>query len=305
MPRDPYDVLGVPKKASEAEIKEGLPHACQEASSRHPRERSQGGEEVPGDQRRLRDRRRQGKARPIRPRRDRCRRPAQGFDPGAQGHRGFRPGAASGPRGFRWSTSEETFDADDILSDLFGGGGRRGKQPRKGEDLQFSTTVTLEEAAHGATRRVVLGDGRQVEARVPAGVKDGQVIRLRGQGVPGHRGGPSGDALISVNIAPHPSIQREGRDLKMDLPITLKEAVLGGKVTVPTLSGSITLTVPANSNTGKTLRLKGKGLPGSGSEPAGDLYIRLVVALPDTPDAKLDAFAKGWNADYDPRAKLK
>src|SRR6202008_2010701 len=109
------------------------------------------------------------------------------------------------------------------------------------------------------------------------GVKDGQVIRLRGQGVAGHLGGPPGDALVSVKIAPPPPTPREGRDLKMDLPITLKEAVLGGKVTVPTLSGSITLTVPANSNTGKTLRLKNKGLPGAGGEPAGGRLGRCPV----------------------------
>ena len=311
MARDPYDVLGVPKKASEAEIKKAFRSL---AKKHHPDthgndpgavkkfQEVNAAYEIVGDK--------EKRAQYDRGEIDAAGQP-RGFDPGAQGYGGFRPGpgrgAGPGPGGFRWSTSEEAFDADDILSDLFGGlgGGRRGKQPRKGEDLQFSTTVTLEEAAHGTTRRVVLGDGRQVEARIPSGVKDGQVIRLRGQGGAGHGGGPPGDALISVNIAPHPRIQREGRDLKMDLPITLKEAVLGGKVTVPTLSGSITLTVPANSNTGKTLRLKNKGLPGAGGEPAGDLYVRLVVTLPDTPDPKLEAFAKGWNADYDPRARLK
>jgi DnaJ-class molecular chaperone len=144
-----------------------------------------------------------------------------------------------------------------------------------------------------------------VEVKIPAGAKDGQTIRLRGQGVPGRRGGPAGDALITVQLALHPRFQRDGRDLRLELPITLQEAVLGGKVTVPTLSGPVALTVPANSNTGATLRLKGKGLPGQGGDPAGDLYVRLAVALPDARDPGLEAFAREWQVRYDPRARLK
>lgn len=316
MARDPYEVLGVSKKASEAEIKKAFrtlakkyhpdshgndPNAVkkfQEANTAY---------EIVGDK----EKRVQFDRGEI----DANGQP-RGFDPGAQGYGGgFHPRGAgagaggAGPGGFRWSTSEEGgFDAEDILSDLFGGLGGRGranKQPRKGEDLQFTTTVTLEEAVQGGTRRVVLGDGRQVEVRIPPGVKDGQVIRLRGQGMGGRKGGPPGDAMITVNIAPHPRIHREGKDLRMDIPITLQEAVLGGKIEVPTLSGSVAVTVPPHSNSGKTLRLKGKGLPASGSDQAGDLYIKLVIALPETTDAKLEAFAKGWNADYDPRAKLR
>jgi DnaJ-class molecular chaperone len=142
--------------------------------------------------------------------------------------------------------------------------------------------------------------------RIPPGVKEGQQIRLRGQGTPGERGGPPGDALISISIAPHPYLQLDGRDLRMDLPITLKEATQGAKITVPTLSGSITLTVPPHSNSFKVLRLKGKGLPPTtNSDQGGDLYIRLIVTLPEPPDAKLDAFIRSWDTTYDPREKLK
>ena len=311
MARDPYDVLGVSKKASEAEIKKAFRTLAKkyhpdthsgDASAVKKFQEVNAAYEIVGDK--------EKRAQFDRGEIDANGQP-KGFEPGAQGYGGYHPGAGArsgaGPGGFRWTTSEEGFDAEDILSDLFGGlGGRRNsKQPRKGEDIQFSTTVTLEEAAQGGTRRIVLGDGRQVEVRIPPGVKDGQVIRLRGQGMEGRRGGPPGDALITVTIAPHGRIQREGKDLRMDLPITLKEAVLGGKVTVPTLSGPITLTIPPNSNSGKTLRLKGKGLPGAGSEAAGDLYVRLAVTLPEAPDAKLEAFVKGWTTDYDPRAKLK
>ncbi len=115
----------------------------------------------------------------------------------------------------------------------------------------------------------------------PPGVKDGQQIRLRGQGAPGERGGPPGDALIEIAVAPHPFFERDGRDLRMDLPISLKEAILGAKVPVPTLTGPVAVTVPPHSNSGRVLRLKGKGLPGPGGEAAGDLYARLLVALPE------------------------
>ena len=111
--------------------------------------------------------------------------------------------------------------------------------------------------------------------------------------------------LLSVTVAPHPFFTRDGNDLKMDLPITLKEATLGGKVPVPTLTGTVQLTIPAGSNSGSTLRLKGKGIPAHGGEPAGDLYVKLVVSLPDKSDPELKKFVESWDAVYDPRAKLR
>ncbi len=139
--------------------------------------------------------------------------------------------------------------------------------------------------------------------RIPAGIKEGQQIRLRGQGGPGRNGGPSGDVLATISVAAHPWLTRDGNNLKMDLPITLKEAVLGGSVTVPTLTGPVSLKVPAGSNTGATLRLKGKGI--AVKPNPGDLYVRLVVMLPEKDDAALKKFAEGWGTSYDPRAKLK
>jgi DnaJ-class molecular chaperone len=147
---------------------------------------------------------------------------------------------------------------------------------------------------------VVLADGRQLEVANSPGVKDGQQIRLRGQGAPGERGGPPGDALITVTIAPHPYLERDGRDLRMDLPVTLKEALTGAKVPVPTLSGPVTLTVPPHSNSGRVLRLKAKGLPGTGGESAGDLYVRLVVDAARDLRSKLDAFAQSWDNSLRP-----
>jgi DnaJ-class molecular chaperone len=187
-----------------------------------------------------------------------------------------------------------------------GGLGERGRgraQPRAGQDFDVLTTVSFEEAANGGTRRVVLPNGEQIDVRIPAGLKDGQQIRLKGRGGAGRAGGPAGDVMIHVTVAPHPYFTREGRDLKIDLPVSLKEAVLGAKVPVRTLSGSVSLSIPPNTNSGKVLRLKGKGIPAQGKEPAGDLYVRLIVTLPDGEDADLKKFAENWRASYDPRAK--
>ena len=161
----------------------------------------------------------------------------------------------------------------------------------------------------GGTRRIVLTNGEQIDVKIPAGVKDGQQIRAKGRGGAGRHGGPNGDVLIQVSVAPHPYLSRDGNDLRMDLPVTLKEAVLGAKVPVPTLSGTVNLSVPAGANSGTVLRLKGKGVPAHGaggkSQPAGDLYVRLVVALPDKPDQALKSFAEGWQSSFDPRARMK
>ena len=319
--RDPYDVLGVTKKASEAEIKKAFRNL---AKKHHPDTHANDPKavkrfqeisaayEIIGDK----DKRAQYDRGEI----DEAGQPkgfAQGH-PGAggfeQGFQGFRSrGGGAGPQGFdfHWTPGEggEGVNAEDIFADLLGGlgggGSKRRNQPRRGADVQLQTTVSLQEAALGGVRRVVLADGRQLEVRIPPGVKDGQQIRLRGQGAPGERGGPPGDALISIAIGPHPYLERDGRDLRMDLPVSLKEAVLGAKIPAPTLTGPVTLTVPPHSNSGRVLRLKGKGMPGTGGESAGDLYVRLVVTLPDAADAKLDAFAKSWDNNYEPRAKLK
>jgi DnaJ-class molecular chaperone len=301
--RDPYDVLGVPKKASEAEIKKAFRtlakkhHPDTHANDPKAVKRFQeinSAYEILGDK----DKRAQFDRGEI----DGAGQ-AKGFDPraGFGGFRGRPPGGpGKGPGGFdfQWSGGSGDsggFSAEDIFADILGGfgGNKRRNQSKKGVDIQLATTVSLQEAAQGGMRRVVLGDGRQLEVRIPAGVQDGQQIRLRGQGAQGDRGGPPGDALIAIEIAPHPYLEREGRDLKMDLPITLKEATLGAKVPVPTLTGEVNLTVPPHSNSGRVLRLKGKGLPSGGTDPAGDLYIRLVVTLPEAADPKLDAFIKG------------
>ncbi|HEY0301697.1 MAG TPA: J domain-containing protein, partial [Rhizomicrobium sp.] len=240
----------------------------------------------------------------------------RGFDP-RQGGGGFHPGGPFGGGGgardfhFTWDsaggdTQQEGFQAEDLFSSLFGGGsarGRRGaRQPARGEDFTVATTISFDEAAKGGTRRVMVPNGEQIDVKIPPGVKEGQQVRVKGRGGAGRNGGPPGDILIDIRIAPHPSMSREGNDIRMELPVTLKEAVLGGKVPVATLTGTVVLNVPAGSNSGTTLRLKGKGIQPAGAA-AGDLYVKLVVSLPERPDAELTKFAEGWKAEYDPRAK--
>jgi DnaJ-class molecular chaperone len=312
--RDPYDVLGVSKSASEAEIKKAFrslakkhhpdTHAGDTAAQKRFQEIS-AAYDIVGDK--------EKRAKFDRGEIDAGGNP-RGFDPRAHGYEG---GPRGGPRDFHftWNNQDgetaEGFRAEDIFADLFGGGGRRGRrqQPRQGESYEIAVTVSFEEAARGGSRRIQMPEGREVDVRIPPGLRDGQQIRLKGQGGQGRNGGPSGDVLLTVSVAPHHYFTRDGNDLRLELPVTLQEAVLGGKVTVPTLTGPVSLSVPANSNSGSVLRLKGKGIPARGStgggEAAGDLYVKLVVSLPDKPDADLRQFAEGWKTSYDPRAKLR
>jgi len=160
------------------------------------------------------------------------------------------------------------------------------------------------EAVNGATQRVTLPDGRTLDVTVPPGASDGQVLRLRGKGGPGFGGGPAGDAYVELEVRPHHQFRREGDDIRLALPISLAEAVLGGKVEVPTPTGPVTMTVPKGANTGKVLRLRGKGVPRpDGSR--GDLYVELQVMLPQN-DPELEAFVRNWSAGraYNPRRMM-
>ncbi|MEY4707910.1 MAG: hypothetical protein RJB58_1633 [Pseudomonadota bacterium] len=319
---DPYKILGVPKNASEADVKKAFrtlakkhhpdKHAGDAAAQKRFQEIS-GAYDILGDK----EKRAQFDAGAI----GADGNPSSGaygagggFDPRRGGFRQGHPFGSGGgdPRagGFKFSFDQAPGGAagfEDIFADLMGGGDRRRSQPRaaKGEDFSAAVTVSFAEAASGGTRRIVLQNGEQLDVKIPVGVKDGQVVRVKGRGGAGLGGGPNGDILLSVSVAAHPSLTRDGNDIRTDLAVTLKEAVLGGKVPVPTLTGVVSLSVPPNSNTGTILRLKGKGIGAHGTTPAGDLYVRLVVTLPDKPDETLHEFLKGWPGDYDPRAKTR
>ncbi len=188
-------------------------------------------------------------------------------------------------------------DMDDIFSDLFGD--KRGAAI-PGGDKRYRLTVTFVEAANGVAKRVTMPDGQELEVKIPAGLQDGQVLRLKGKGKPGLNGGPAGNALITVTVAPHPHFTRDGNDIHLTLPVTLAEALTGGKVSTPTLTGRVTLTVPPHSNTGTRLRLKGKGINGA------DQYVTLAVHLPPVPDEALEKCVGQWEKShpYTPRAGM-
>ncbi|HET7085082.1 MAG TPA: J domain-containing protein [Rhizomicrobium sp.] len=315
--KDPYEVLGVAKTASEAEIKKSFRnlakkhHPDKHAGDAGAQKRFQeisAAYDILGDK----DKRAQFDAGAIGPDGN-----PRGFDPRQGGFRQGHPfgsgfGGGPGAREFHFSFDEMPGGGagggfEDLFADLMGGrrGAKGAARNAKGEDFSAAVTVSFEEAANGGTRRVVLQNGEQIDVKIPAGVKDAQVVRVKGRGGAGRGGAPSGDILMTVAVAPHPFMTRDGNDIRMDLPVTLKEAVLGGKVPVPTLSGTVALSVPPNSNSGTTLRLKGKGIAAHGSDAAGDLYVRLVISLPDKPDESLNSFAQGWGASYDPRSKLR
>jgi len=198
-------------------------------------------------------------------------------------------------------------DMGDMFSQMFGGGDPRGgfQQATKGQDQRYNMKVGFTEAALGADKQIHLADGSAVNVRIPKAVESGQTIRLQGKGYAGQNGGPAGDALIEVKVGPHPVFSRDGLDIEVVLPITLYEATLGGKVEVPTLHGAVGLKVPAGTNSGKVLRLKGRGV--EKGRMKGDQLVRLQIHLPKKVDEKLEDFMKDMQetAAYNPREKMK
>ncbi len=328
--RDPYEVLGVSKGANEADVKSAYRRLAKklhpDANKHDPKAASRFAElnaayEIVGDsdKRKAFDRGEidaEGKPR------------FQGFEgfgaqPGGGAH---GPGGAHfesfsfGPDGFRRSTAGGAGAGggagfEDLLRGMFGGraGGGRGHgtqfetedfgAPAGGQDLHASLTITLGDAAKGTKTRVHLPTGKDVEVKIPAGIASGQQIRLKGQGWPS-ASGRAGDALITINVAPHPLFKPDGADLRLELPITLYEAVLGAKVRVPTLDGAVELAIPAGTNSGRTFRLKGKGLKAKGG--AGDLLATVRVVLPEHIDDEFKELMKKWRdaKPYDPREEL-
>ena len=227
---------------------------------------------------------------------------------------GARPGGAGGDfDGFQGGFAGDTADLSDLFEGLFGGAdrGRRGgggfggfrqraRAPQKGADIAYRLTVPFVDAATLKPQRITLADGKTIDLKLPNGVEEGTRIRLAGKGEQGP-GGP-GDGLVTISIAGHPFYRRDGNDIRMDLPVTLKEAVLGAKVKVPTPDGPVMLTVPKGSSSGKVLRIKGRGFTGKGGK-RGDQLLNLEVNLP-AGNPELEAFAEGWKDGGNPRASL-
>jgi DnaJ-class molecular chaperone len=309
--RDPYEVLGVAKTASAADIKSAFRKLAKKYhpdQSKEPKAKERFAEvgsayEILGD-----DKKRGAFDRGEIDAEGKPRAPQfEGFgfgrQPGGGGRGEFRNfGFDFGGAGF--SAESGSIDPD-ILSELFGAGRARTRsQPTRGEDIGVSVAVPLATIAHGGSVRVALPTGRTLDVTVPAGIEEGKSIRLRGQGNPSHRGGSPGDVIVTVRYAPHSLFKVEGRDLRLDLPITLYEAILGARVRAPTLSGEVEVSVAPGANGGRVLRLRGKGLPAVGEQAAGDLLATLRIVLPNEPDAELTALMRKMRDQkpYQPRS---
>ena len=246
--------------------------------------------------------------------------PKMPFGAGFGGHPGGGPGAHPGQGGFNgFPGGFETGGAAD-LSDLFeglfntagasrgrggssggfGGFRQRTRSPQKGADISYRLKVPFVDAATLQPQRITLADGKTIDLKLPKGVEDGTRIRLGGKGEEGPGG--RGDAIVTISIAPHHFYTRDGSDIRLTLPVTLKEAVLGAKVKVPTPVGPVMLTVPKGSTSGKVLRLKGRGFTDKGGK-RGDQLVTLEIDLP-AGDAELEAFAERWSGGGNPRASL-
>ena len=184
----------------------------------------------------------------------------------------------------------------------FGGGG----YSASGADARYTLEVPFLDAARGSETRITLPDGQSLAVKIPQGLEDGQTLRLRGKGAPGFGGGPAGDALVTVRVQAHPVFRREGEDILLTLPISFDEAILGGKVIVPTIDGPVGLTIPAGASSGRILRLRGRGVARAGREAKGDQRVELKLVVPKDRDPALDDFLTEWRKGraFDPRADL-
>jgi DnaJ-class molecular chaperone len=300
---DPYNVLGVPRDASQDDIRKAYRRL---AKKNHP-DLNPGNEhaenrfkEISAAYNILGNEEKRARFDKGEIDESGAERPEQPFyRQSAEGEPGFKY--------YQWSSGGRDEDMGDIFADLFrdsrAGRGERCGFPIPGSDIHYTLTVDFLDALNGAKRTVTMPDGAQLAITIPAGLKDGQTLRLRGKGQPGLNGGEPGDALVTINVRDHPVFQRDGDTIRSVLDITLNEALSGGKIRAETVSGVVNVTVPKNANTGRTLRLRGKGVMNRSTGKRGDHMIELRIKLPEQPDEELRELISDWEAKhpYDPR----
>jgi DnaJ-class molecular chaperone len=302
--RDPYEILGLDRSADEAAIKA----AYRKLAKRHHPDLHPGDKKAADRFSELNNANDLLSDPERRARFDRGEIDAEGHEVPPRGpfYRDFRGGPGSGPGGGpggthggdRYSGAQGEsagFTEDDIASFFarhFNARGEGANVRMPGADLNYALTLGFLDAANGTSRRVQMPDGRALDVKIPAGIDDGHIIRLKGQGRPGLNGGPPGDALIEVAVAPHPFLRRSGDDVIVALPVTLKEAVLGASISVPTIKGHVRLTIPPGSGDGTRLRLRGRGIR------EGHQYVELKIAVPPGEEPALAEFLRGWTPSH-------
>jgi len=312
MARNPYEVLGVARDASEDDIR----RAYRRLAKQHHPDLNPGNKEAEARFKEISAANELLSDAAKRARFDRGDIDETGAEkPQYQpNYRGF----AEGADGAKYYTSEGVApeDLDDLFA-MFGGRGgfrsaggdeaftRRTHVRMRGADQHYMLTIDFLEAINGARKRLQLAPDKSLDVTIPPGLRDGQILRLKEQGGEGAGGGPKGDALIEVHVAPHALFRRDGDDIHVELPVTIAEAALGGKISVPTPTGAVTMTVPAGSNTGTRLRLRGKGAP-KADGGSGDEYVTLKIVLPEGGDKALADFLRDWAPQhlYDPRRAM-
>ena len=295
---DPYKVLGVEKSATAAEIKRAYKKLVREL---HP--------DLNPDDKSAEDRFKQvAQAYELLGDEEKRRR----FDAGEidatgaerQSHRFYRD-FADGPDYSSHATEDGFASADELeefLRQAFGGrGGYRQAHTEfksRGPDVSYTMRIDFLDAANGATRSITLPDGKQLKVTIPEGARDRQTIRLKGQGGPGFGGGPPGDAYVELHVEPHAFFERRDSNIHLNVQVTLREAVLGGQIEVPTIKGPVTLTVPAGSNTGQVLRLRNRGVLDQATKARGHQMVKLSVVLPKDDEPELRAFLERWRPEH-------
>jgi DnaJ-class molecular chaperone len=302
--KDPYETLGVTRSATEKEIKDAFKKLARKFHpDLHPDDKEAEGKfkEISAANDFLADKEKRRRFDSGEIDASGAERPQQRF------YRDFADGPAYGSHAAQDGFADNE-ELEEFLARAFAGGGGRsqGAFRARGQDVSYVLPVEFLDVANGATRTITLPEGRTLQVTIPEGAEDRQMLRLKEQGMPGFGGGPAGDAYVELHVAPHPFFQRKDDNIHVEVPVTLKEAVLGARIEVPTIGGKVTVTVPKGSNTGTALRLRDRGIRNRKSGQRGHQMISLKVVLPTAEEPELAAFLGTWqpNVQQDPRKEM-